>query len=419
MAAPRVERWLKTLGPGILFASTCIGVSHLVQSTRAGALAGFGLVWAVVAANAAKYPFFEFGSRYASATGTSLIEGYRKLGRLASWGYLATGLATGIFVVAAVGLVTAAFLDALLGISAAAGTPPRLGWRSGCLWPPRPSCSSGNSTRWTSWSSSSPACSCCPPWWRSCSAWPRPRSPSRRGVAGMGPGHRGRRRLPDCVDGLDAHGGRLEHVEQHLDLERIEASGYRPPFEKRCANSTWVRGLGLLAFGFLTLGALLLHRTARRCRREARASPQASSELYARASDRGARPSWGQPPSAPCWHLHRRDGRVRPQLVAIACGGLGAEASARWGQVALLTVAAGGLAIVVMFSGQIKQLVDLATTLSFLVAPLVAFWNLRLVTRSDFPVDARPGRGLQAWAWAGLAFLTAFTLWFLWIQFVA
>ena len=30
--------WLKkTLGPGILFASTAIGVSHLVQSTRAGA----------------------------------------------------------------------------------------------------------------------------------------------------------------------------------------------------------------------------------------------------------------------------------------------------------------------------------------------------------------------------------------------
>ena len=72
-----------------------------------------------------------------------------------------------------------------------------------------------------------------------------------------------------------------------------------------------------------------------------------------------------------------------------------------------------------LFSGQIKQLVDLATTLSFLVAPLVAFWNLRLVTRPDFPKDARPGRGLQAWAWAGLVFLTAFTLWFLWIQFAA
>ena len=44
------------------------------------------LVWAVVAANVAKYPFFEFGSRYANATGESLIEGYRSMGRnAASW----------------------------------------------------------------------------------------------------------------------------------------------------------------------------------------------------------------------------------------------------------------------------------------------------------------------------------------------
>ena len=52
----------KTLGPGILFASTAIGVSHLVQSTKAGALFGFGLLWALLAANILKYPFFEFSS---------------------------------------------------------------------------------------------------------------------------------------------------------------------------------------------------------------------------------------------------------------------------------------------------------------------------------------------------------------------
>ena len=52
-------KWLRILGPGIMFASACIGVSHLVQSTRAGAMAGYGLLWAILAANAAKYPFFE------------------------------------------------------------------------------------------------------------------------------------------------------------------------------------------------------------------------------------------------------------------------------------------------------------------------------------------------------------------------
>ena len=34
-------RYRKTFGPGILFACTAIGVSHLVQSTRAGAEFGF------------------------------------------------------------------------------------------------------------------------------------------------------------------------------------------------------------------------------------------------------------------------------------------------------------------------------------------------------------------------------------------
>ena len=72
---------LKALGPGILFASTCIGVSHLVQSTRAGADYGFDLVWAIILANLFKYPFFEFGSRYANATGRSIIDGYRSIGK--------------------------------------------------------------------------------------------------------------------------------------------------------------------------------------------------------------------------------------------------------------------------------------------------------------------------------------------------
>ena len=36
--------WTKKLGPGLLFAGAAIGVSHLVQSTRAGADFGWGLL---------------------------------------------------------------------------------------------------------------------------------------------------------------------------------------------------------------------------------------------------------------------------------------------------------------------------------------------------------------------------------------
>ena len=103
----------KTLGPGILFASTAIGVSHLVQSTKAGALFGFGLIWAIILANILKYPFFEFGSRYASATGKSIIDGYFKLGKWALWIYFIITLGSMFFVCAAVGKVTTGFMQNL------------------------------------------------------------------------------------------------------------------------------------------------------------------------------------------------------------------------------------------------------------------------------------------------------------------
>ena len=48
---------LSKLGPGLLFAGAAIGVSHLVQSTRAGADFGWGLVWAPLLINLFKYPF--------------------------------------------------------------------------------------------------------------------------------------------------------------------------------------------------------------------------------------------------------------------------------------------------------------------------------------------------------------------------
>ena len=116
-----LRRLMLTLGPGILFASTAIGTSHLVQATRAGADYGFALLWAVLAANIAKYPFFEFGTRYANATGTSLVAGYRTFGRWASWTYLILTTLTCAFVMGGVGIVTAAFLDHLFGASATLG----------------------------------------------------------------------------------------------------------------------------------------------------------------------------------------------------------------------------------------------------------------------------------------------------------
>lgn len=111
------SNFFKTLGPGILFASAAIGVSHLVQSTRAGAQFGFGLLAAVILANIIKYPFFEYGTRYTAATGESLLSGYEKLGKWALYVYLGITLVSMFAVSAAVTFVCAGLLSNLTGLS--------------------------------------------------------------------------------------------------------------------------------------------------------------------------------------------------------------------------------------------------------------------------------------------------------------
>jgi len=110
-----MKRFIKKLGPGLLFAGAAIGVSHLVQSTRAGADYGFGLLWALLLIHLVKYPFFQFGPRYANATGESLLEGYLKLGKgvLILYGLL-TSL-TMFTIQAAVTIVTAGIATSLFG----------------------------------------------------------------------------------------------------------------------------------------------------------------------------------------------------------------------------------------------------------------------------------------------------------------
>lgn len=107
---------LKKLGPGLLFAGAAIGVSHLVQSTRAGADYGMGLIWALLLIHIIKYPFFQFGPRYAAATGESLLEGYRRLGKGVLVFYFILNLLTMFTIQTAVTIVTAGIATYIFGI---------------------------------------------------------------------------------------------------------------------------------------------------------------------------------------------------------------------------------------------------------------------------------------------------------------
>jgi len=117
------QKLLLVIGPGLLMAGAAIGVSHLVQATRAGANYGFSLLWLLILAVVSKYPFMEFGPRFAAATGNNLITGYKQIGDYAYWIYTAITIGTMFIIQAAVTIVTAGLAEQLF----------ELGWSS-LIW---------------------------------------------------------------------------------------------------------------------------------------------------------------------------------------------------------------------------------------------------------------------------------------------
>ena len=107
---------LKNLGPGLLFASMAIGTSHLVLSTKAGATYGWLMIIPILLANLFKYPFFEFGIRYTNVSGRSLVEGYSRRGKAYIWVYAVITLVTTFTILAALYVVTAGLFANLFGI---------------------------------------------------------------------------------------------------------------------------------------------------------------------------------------------------------------------------------------------------------------------------------------------------------------
>ncbi|MFO8146402.1 MAG: divalent metal cation transporter, partial [Gillisia sp.] len=112
----KTDSLLKNIGPGFLLAGAAIGVSHLVQATRAGADYGFILIWVLILACVTKYPFLEFGSRFAAGTGRHLISGYKSLGKFPYWAYVVITFGSMFIIQAAVTIVTAGLAERLFNV---------------------------------------------------------------------------------------------------------------------------------------------------------------------------------------------------------------------------------------------------------------------------------------------------------------
>ena len=71
--------------------------------------------------------------------------------------------------------------------------------------------------------------------------------------------------------------------------------------------------------------------------------------------------------------------------------------------------------VVTAFSANMGQLVSLATFVSFVVAPIIGYMNLKNVMSAELPEHQRPKKGLQWLTYAGILFLSFFSIYYFWM----
>ena len=121
-----LQRLWVTLGPGLLYAGAAVGVSHLVMSTKAGAKYEFLLLLLIPLIHLIKYPFYKFGPYYTALTGRNILHGYYALGKWALALYMAMTLLSMCLIQAAVTLVTSSIAVTLFGLHLPADYMPHV-----------------------------------------------------------------------------------------------------------------------------------------------------------------------------------------------------------------------------------------------------------------------------------------------------
>jgi Mn2+/Fe2+ NRAMP family transporter len=86
-------------------------------------------------------------------------------------------------------------------------------------------------------------------------------------------------------------------------------------------------------------------------------------------------------------------------------------------ELSIISLAIGSLIVIFLFEENLKELVDFATAISFLIAPIIAIFNFRLVTGKYFDKDVHPPTWLKLLSYAGIIFLIGFAALFIITRF--
>ena len=393
-------------GPGVLWAATAIGVSHLVQSTRAGAAAGFGLAGVIVVALVLKYPFFEYGPRYAAATGRSLVEGYARIGRWALWLYLVITVLTGGVVQATVVMFTAYLAGFALGVDWPLAVLAAAVMAPGCalLWWGRfrgLDLSIKAVVLLLAVSTLLAAAVGLPRAdFSTLALWPGDALgeavPFLFLLALMG-------WMPSAID--------ISVWSSLWTLAKNEASG-RPCTVETARRDFLIGyvGTAVLAFAFVVLGAAVLFGSGETFAAQGTLFSTQLVDLY--SATLGA---WTRPivlaavvTTMLSTTLTVLDGGPRAIERSVAVLRFPGAPVRPCGPVywwSLAALVALTLIVTGLFIGNLTTMIDFATTLAFLTGPVLGYLNLRAVTSREMPAEHRPGPAMLALSWTGIALL--------------
>lgn len=417
----RFDRLLKTLGPGVLFASTAIGVSHLVQSTRAGAEFGFVLIGFVLLANLLKYPFFEYASRYANVTGTSIIDGYKVLGKKPLALYFLITVCSMFFVTAAVGFVTAGFLENLFQIEffgiwtiiilfiicVAILSVGRYKALDGLIKIIATVLVVSTVTAFVLAINNGPV--------EKIEGFEPKIIWDQSGIffliALMG-------WMPTALD--------ISSWNSLWTLERIKQTRFRPKlgetlFEFRLGYVV----TAVLAFFFVILGAYIFFGSGQILPNDNSLFAHKVVTLYTETIGKWSYIIIASAAFSVMFGtiIAVFDGYSRSlrRTVELMFEKKEIEEKSFFTKnmyiVFILILAVGSLIVILQFGDKLKELVDVATTISFLVAPVIAVFNFKLVTGKYLERNAQPALWLKILSYSGIVFLTGFAVFFIITRF--
>ena len=399
---------LASLGPGLVWAAAAVGVSHLVQSTRAGASYGFALVWVVILANLLKYPFFEYGPRYAAATGESLVEGYRRQGVWAVWVYLVLTVGTMFAVLAAVTFVTGSLATQLFGggLSTFAYSGILLAVCAVILVPGQyPLLDKLVKVIMVVLAVSTVG------------------AVVAVALAGKG-------RAPLRSPNVELLGAAtfpflialVGWMPSAVDISVWHRCGPSSGRRRRATSRAWPRrcststsgyvGTALLAVCFLSLGALVVFGSGQEVADAPAAFAAQLLDLYTAALGPWARPLIGVAAFTTMFSTTLTVADAFPRAlertfdVLVPAPGGRRRAWLYWASMAVLV--GGALLLMSVFRRNLTGMVDLATTLSFLTGPILGVLNYRAVTGPRMPPGTTPPPWLRLLTWAGLLFGVVF-----------